>query len=356
VEAMLLAAKDYGLVGQSATSFGRDAEGWQLKGNVVRFHRTSPADMDLGRRAAPNRYFVAPYENLSRLLAEDAGASLRLEGREHTAQVEPALREIHEERFRFETEDVKKLGERSAILREYGEDDRFLPVLFCSPTMELGVDISALNAVYLRNVPPTPANYAQRSGRAGRSGQAALVLTYCAALSPHDHFFVRDQGAVVHGVVRPPAIDLSNQELVQSHLNAIWLAATRAPLDPGIAEILNLGRDDLAVREEIREKLADQSVEERAARRMNGFLAQLEGELTSEKAPWFESASDFACKSVDAAPSGSSAASTAGAICSGRRTVNGPKRTGSSPIIPRRIATGARPRSATTRRFANSIC
>jgi hypothetical protein len=31
-----------------------------------------------------------------------------------------------------------------------------LPVMFCSPTMELGVDISALNTVYLRNVPPTP--------------------------------------------------------------------------------------------------------------------------------------------------------------------------------------------------------
>ena len=70
-----------------------------------------------------------------------------------------------------------------------GEPNVFLPALFCSPTMELGVDISALNAVYLRNMPPTPANYAQRSGRAGRSGQAALVVTYCAAQSPHDQYY-----------------------------------------------------------------------------------------------------------------------------------------------------------------------
>ena len=69
-------------------------------------------------------------------------------------------------------------------MKELGEPNRFLPVLFCSPTMELGVDISALNAVYLRNVPPTPANYAQRSGRAGPSGQAAMVLTYTSAQRP----------------------------------------------------------------------------------------------------------------------------------------------------------------------------
>ena len=61
-----------------------------------------------------------------------------------------------------------------------------LSALYCSPTMELGIDISSLNIVHMRNVPPSPANYAQRSGRAGRSGQSALVFTYASKVSPHE--------------------------------------------------------------------------------------------------------------------------------------------------------------------------
>jgi ATP-dependent helicase YprA (DUF1998 family) len=102
-----------------------------------------------------------------------------MEGRAHTAQVEQTQREWREWRFRWEDEDQRKIKNAKDEMRQAGEPDVFLPALFCSSTMELGVDISALNAVYLRNVPPTPANYAQRSGRAGRSGQAALVVTYC---------------------------------------------------------------------------------------------------------------------------------------------------------------------------------
>ena len=89
--------------------------------------------------------------------------------------------------------------------------------------MELGVDISSLNAVYLRNVPPTPANYAQRSGRAGRSGQAALVVTYCAAQSPHDQHYFEHPEEMVSGVVRPPSLDLANRDLISAHFHAVWL-------------------------------------------------------------------------------------------------------------------------------------
>ena len=129
----------------------------------------------------------------------------KLIGREHTGQLDNEDRIEREQNFRS--------GAYSA--------------LFCSPTMELGIDISDLNVVHMRNVPSNPANYTQRSGRAGRSGQAALVFTSCSVYSPHDSHYFKHATDLVSGIVVSPRIDLTNRELLETHLNAVFLAEVK---------------------------------------------------------------------------------------------------------------------------------
>jgi hypothetical protein len=88
------------------------------------------------------------------------------EAREHTAQVDGERRAIREKRFRYGEKEREELTP-TTHLREIGEANRFLPVLFCSPTMELGVDISALNACTCATC--------RRRPRTTRSGAVAPV-------------------------------------------------------------------------------------------------------------------------------------------------------------------------------------
>jgi Lhr-like helicase len=237
---------------------------------------------------ASNAYFRQLYLTIADDLSNGGSVLFGQEAREHTAQVEQRRRQLRELRFRYGPDAREKLEAARAELAEGREAARFLPTLFCSPTMELGVDISELDAVYLRNVPPSPANYAQRSGRAGRGGAAALVLTYCAAQSPHDQYFFENRAEMIQGIVRPPAIDLSSQDLVESHLNAVWLAETETELSGKISEILDTQKDNQPIRSEIRDKLCDPAVAPRAHARMVRLLTNLELGLPI-RPPWLGS-------------------------------------------------------------------
>ncbi|MEU8102200.1 DEAD/DEAH box helicase [Nonomuraea muscovyensis] len=204
------------------------------------------------------------FRDLYKHAAEELGG---LEAREHTAQVETSTRQTREEAFR----------------------DGDLQLLYCSPTMELGVDIKELNAVTMRNVPPTPANYAQRNGRAGRSGQPALVTTYCSTGSAHDQYYFRRPQLMVSGSVVPPRIDLTNEDLLRSHVHAVWLAETGVSLGSRMTDVINISAPNLALplHEELRRALASDAHRRNAITRCDKILAPMRPELAST-AWWHE--------------------------------------------------------------------
>jgi len=290
IEGLLKASENYGSVVKEAGPFG--GLGWKLAGSTIQF----ALDETLSNAELTNEYFVSVYKTISQMLDQDGQTLFGFEGREHTAQVEGDLRELREMRFRYGDDDKKTLIEEEEKLKTFKEDSRFLPTLFCSPTMELGVDISAMNVVYLRNAPPTAANYAQRSGRAGRSGQAALILTYCAAQSPHDQYFFDRKTELVDGVVVPPSIDLKNRDLVESHLNAEWLASLgmelkrdNIELDKNIKSNLDLSDPDKSLLPEIRDVASAQATAERARPLVNAVLTALEKDYAGKNPSWMKS-------------------------------------------------------------------
>ncbi|MDP9355799.1 MAG: DEAD/DEAH box helicase [Chloroflexota bacterium] len=276
----LLAALAYGGLLEPVAGAKAETPAYQLQAAAIRWSGGdgTPPPPDPLRVSRPtsadaetNAFFRDLYQTLALALRG-------IEAKEHTAQVPAELRQEREDRFRA------------------GK----LPVLYCSPTMELGVDIADLNAVNLRNVPPTPANYAQRSGRAGRSGQPALVLTYCSSLSPHDQYFFRRQGQMVAGAVLPPRIDLANEELVRSHFHAVWLGETGQWLGSSLKDVLDIGRRDegLPLLESVAVSLANDHAKRRALTRCERLLTALAPALTG--ASWY--GEGWLERTIDGAP------------------------------------------------------
>jgi len=131
--------------------------------------------------------------------------------REHSGQVPNERREELEHLF-------KGQGER-------------VNTLVATPTLELGVDIGLLDTVLLRNVPPRPANYWQRVGRAGRRHRLSVNVTY-ARPTTHDRSYFQDPEKLLGGRVEPPRFNLKNDLMVAKHVHATLLTRLHQLADP----------------------------------------------------------------------------------------------------------------------------
>ena len=165
---------------------------------------------------------------------------------EHTAMVPQEHRERIENWFKGESDAVN--------------------TLVCTPTLELGVDIGALDSVLLRNVPPLPANYWQRAGRAGRRHRMAVNVTYCRPVS-HDRAYFDEPLRMLEGRVDPPAFNLRNELMVSKHVHAVI-----------ITRLNQLAHEDSGLTEEDRKKI-EETLTAMLPRRVNAYLFEPSGQL-----------------------------------------------------------------------------
>lgn len=99
-----------------------------------------------------------------------------------------------------------------------------LNLLSCSTTMEMGIDIGGFSQVAMNNVPPHPANYLQRAGRAGRRREArSLAMTLCKS-NPHDQAVFSNSRWAFDTALPAPRVSLDSPIIVQRHVRSLLLS------------------------------------------------------------------------------------------------------------------------------------
>lgn len=158
--------------------------------------------------------------------------SFKCDGELIPINIEEAFKDNHYYRM-YQEMDIRELRvvEHTAQLNKemaYEYQKKFkqkeIDVLSCSTTFEMGVDVGSLETVFMRNMPPSPANYAQRAGRAGRSKEsAAYAITFCNK-SSHDFTFFKSPEKMIKGKIDPPKFNVVNDKIAIRHLYASALA------------------------------------------------------------------------------------------------------------------------------------
>ncbi len=153
-----------------------------------------------------------------RALSDRPETPMAIIAAEHTAQLNAA-----------QADEVFSKGEEHELLFQDidlgvpgpGEQPRAaIDVLSCTTTMEVGIDIGTLSGVALRNMPPSRASYQQRSGRAGRRGNAVATVVAFGSADSHDEHYFAEPDAMIRGAVVDPVLTLDNAEIARRHVTA----------------------------------------------------------------------------------------------------------------------------------------
>ncbi|TFH87769.1 DEAD/DEAH box helicase [Billgrantia azerbaijanica] len=121
-------------------------------------------------------------------------------------------------------DDILPQGEDIDVDSDLDRAARIIDVLSVTTTMEVGVDIGSLQAVFQANMPPQRFNYQQRVGRAGRRGQAfPLVLTVCRSRS-HDLYYFRHPERITGEEPPPPFLSNELIPIAQRLVRKAWMS------------------------------------------------------------------------------------------------------------------------------------
>lgn len=138
---------------------------------------------------------------------------------EVVTQVQP-LPVMNKPQLFLQSEHTAQLGRKQVKSRTQDFKDHKINVLACSTTMEMGVDLGSVELVEMTNIPPHPANYKQRAGRAGRRGQnRSACVTICGSNGVDARFFDNSLANVTK-TINPPTVDLHSRQVVQRHINS----------------------------------------------------------------------------------------------------------------------------------------
>ncbi|WP_164021086.1 DEAD/DEAH box helicase [Pyxidicoccus trucidator] len=188
----------------------------------LRLHDQPPlVDVDSGRVYFRSVGGVVPAPNCPRTLAPMNDDERVLWAARHSVRriLEDPLLGLHSVEHTAQIGVDSLEGEEGAFRR--GERN----LLASSTTLEMGVDIGGLTFVMLTNVPPGPANYWQRAGRAGRRADGSSMVLTLALNRPHDQLVFTSPRRFLHSEMTPPQVRLDSPPLLLRHVNASLLAA-----------------------------------------------------------------------------------------------------------------------------------